>query len=600
MIFFRSIHFLARLCLVAFLATCGIGISQEQIIRHNYTDHKDTFVEVQSVFGAAARQGSIPFKLKIRNNSGKDRTWSVVLREGNQGRSLRTRVDHTIEVKNGSEILQNLYLPVAPAFLAYDYRNLSVSITATGLPVATRSHGGQTNREFPTLAISKPLALRSLAKLDDLVKTADSSNPSFAKPFEAGDLPKDWIGYTSLDGLLIDLDSWNSLSAAVRQAILAWVRLGGRVDLYTDQKIGFADLKFPLPSKTGEEKSVRLSLGEFHIREWDGRELSGNVVQSYQNLPQRERALEQDFEDQWLMKEEFGEREFNGVLIFLFLSGFAILVAPVNLFYFAKPGQRHRLFYTTPLISVGTCLIIVVFIFLIDGIGGRGTRAVLADLQPAAGEMRLYLSQEQISRTGVMVNAGFNTETTYDLSPVNMSSGSFDPFSSSSRLSTEFEFSPGENKGGFFSSRSEQGFSIRAAEPTRARIELRSTGETAAPPVLVSNLSETIEDFAYIDEEGTIWVTPTGVKTQSGSQIPIQSLPGGAWPEWIKDELSLFSESLQKQAKSLRSDRNRFFARVQPIDSMALPTHPGIRWESTRVLLTGTPLDRSSAPSIDE
>ncbi|MEQ1840773.1 MAG: hypothetical protein ABL994_10205, partial [Verrucomicrobiales bacterium] len=49
------------------------GISQEQIFRQEYSGLTDTFVEVDSVFGTAARQGSLPFRITIRNNSGEAR-----------------------------------------------------------------------------------------------------------------------------------------------------------------------------------------------------------------------------------------------------------------------------------------------------------------------------------------------------------------------------------------------------------------------------------------------------------------------------------------------------------------------------------------------
>jgi len=194
-----------RLVLFAALAALfPLGtLGGEQIFRHDYREHPDTFVEVESVFGATAKQGSLPFRITVRNHSGKTRVWTVQLSEGNYGRDLVTRSTFRIEVENGAEVVREVVLPFAPAFLAYDYRNLEITASAPGLASETRSHGEQTPEAFPLLAISKSLAERSLTRLDDAVRVANSSNPSFGKRFDPGQLPVDWIGYTGLDALLL-------------------------------------------------------------------------------------------------------------------------------------------------------------------------------------------------------------------------------------------------------------------------------------------------------------------------------------------------------------------------------------------------------------
>jgi hypothetical protein len=89
-----------RLLPILFLAVAGLqsGMAQEPLIRHDYTEIPDTFVEVESVFGTAARQGSLPFRITIRNNSGKDREWTVAFQEGNSGRMLSTKSEFRISV----------------------------------------------------------------------------------------------------------------------------------------------------------------------------------------------------------------------------------------------------------------------------------------------------------------------------------------------------------------------------------------------------------------------------------------------------------------------------------------------------------------------
>jgi len=584
-------------CLLYFLAALEILASLaahagDSIFRHEYRGHADSFAEIESVFGAATRQGSMPFRITIRNHTGRTRTWTIRLTEGNYGRRLNTAATFSIEVEDGTQAIREVTMPFAPAFLAYDYRNLTVTVSAPGLPTETRTLGEQTPQDFPMLAMSKALAQRSLTRLDELVKTENSGNPWFAKSFDPAHLPSDWIGYTGLDALLLDLPGWQALTSAQRQALIAWIRLGGRLDLYAETEMDPASLGLGSTALSGKTRAHSLSLGEIHVHMWDGHEVPESHLDSYRNITPASEALEEDYKGAWKLFSEFGSKQFNPLIVFILLLAFAILVAPINLFYLAKPGRRHRLFVTTPIISVSTCLLIILIIFFIDGIGGSGRRIVLADLQSGAKENRIYVTQEQISRTGVMVTSGFSPAHQYDLNLVNLPASQFNPFSHFGDRSSTYEMTGSQYAGEFFLSRSEQAFFLRLAEPGRARIDPQ--GEENGVPVLVSNLGQEILDFFYRDAKGTTWVMPTGSVVGPGQRIPLQKADHTPWPDWIGDSVSRFSETRQKRIRAL-SDQHRYFARVRNPETFALPTSPAIRWERTELLLTGTPAGDSPA-----
>ena len=80
------------------------------------------------------------------------------------------------------------------------------------------------------------------------------------------------------------------------------------------------------------------------------------------------------------------------MLIILILIIFSIIVGPVNLFVFAKSGRRHRLFFTTPLISLIAALLVLTFILFEDGVGGQGRRMLVMDLESAANDALLVLA----------------------------------------------------------------------------------------------------------------------------------------------------------------------------------------------------------------
>lgn len=564
----------------------GQTAAGEQVFRHDYEEHPGTFVEVESVFGAVAKQGSLPYRITLRNESGRPRAWTVTLSEGGQGRSVTTEATRRFKVESGAEVAHEVILPFGPAFLAYDYRSLEIKVSAAGLGSESRQTVQQTPADFPMIGVSMALAERSLARLDAEVRKANPGNPHFGKPFEPGHLPVDWTGYTGLDVLLLDEPAWKGLTNAQRQALIAWIRLGGRLDLYGVSAIDPSSLGLPIAAPERPDLPATLSLGRIYCRVWDGREIPEGYLSHYWGAPQSAIAFGKEFQQNWGLLSEFGSKDFNPTLVFLLLVAFAILVAPVNLFFLAKPGRRHRLFVTTPLISLVACLIIVFLIFFIDGVGGKGHRVVLADLQVAKGENRLYFTQEQISRTGVIFSSGFETDRPFEMNPVNLPLGHFNPLSQNGRRFATFEINGGSYQGEFFRSRSEQAFSLRAAEPGRARIE--AVGEDGGIPVVVSNLAQEIVAFVYRDAAGELWTTAAGTVVSPGQRVPLERSATTAMPRWMNEAAALFSQSRRDQIEALDGP-NRFFAQVGDPETLALPTHPALRWEKTTLLLTGTP-----------
>jgi hypothetical protein len=592
---------LPRLALLAALLACGAPFSPEvlageSVFRRDYPGVPDTFVEIEAVFGIVANQGSLPYRITIRNHSGRNRVWTVRFVEGNSGRPLSTRATWRIEVEDGAEVRREVTFAFAPNHLAYNYRNLQVEVSASGLGSETRHVGAQAPTGFPLLAISNDLALRNLGRLDDLVKGRHSGDSSFAKRFDPAHLPGEWLGYTGLDGLLLDERAWNGLSAVQRQGLLAWVHLGGQLHLFGKDTAKIAQHGIDLQAPRGQLPIHPLGLGEVRLWTWDGQDLPEKIVDAFRSLPIRSASLEGDYAKKWGLHAGLGVREFNTAPLFFLLVAFAILVGPVNLFYFARPGQRHRLFLTTPAISVATCALLSLAILLVDGLGGKGRRVVLADLHGV--ENRLYTTQEQVSRTGLVATSGFAPGRTYDLNPVKAASSRFDPFSREATRPATFEMGAGRYLGEFFRSRSEQAYLLRSAEPSRARIEL--AGLEDGVPVLVSNLPQEILALRYRDDRGTLWDTTPGTPIGPGGRVPLAKAEKNAQPDWMSETAALFGGEIGKRFAGLVNDRNRFFAQVRDPDAFALPTHPGIRWEETALLLTGTPSGPASTSEVGE
>lgn len=565
-----------------------------QLLREKHRDVPDTEVRLESVFGGASQQGALPFKITIRNNSGEDRVWGVLLREGGYNRTLITQWQGAIAVEHGKEVVREVMLPFAPNFASYTYRNLEATFSSPGLNPISRNSSYQVNETFPSLALSQPLATRSLARLDDIIKKKGRSDLRFGESFEATELPSDWKGYTGLDAILFDRETWLSLGSGPKRAVLEWVRLGGTLHVFFSRtespEFSLRDLGISgLVPQPGERFQTRFSLGRIELKEWDGKELPSSIVSTYEKMKPRSQDLGEAYRsNDWTLAEKLGEKPFNSILLFTILLLFAILVAPVNLFYFAGKGKRHRLFYTTPIISVGACLVIVALIFLGDGLGGKGYRAGFADLQSGEDERKLYLSQEQFSRTGVILSTGFESERDLIIEPVRPRDSVFFALHRRSGQSTVYNYTEKQFAGGFFRSRSEQAFLLKSAEPTRARIEFQSPPENDRGPVLISSLPTGLGDFFYRDENGEIWKSPSGTVTPPGDAIVLETASPDVFRTFIEEQIATVSDRLGTQIATISTAPNRFFTLPVDPSPYLINTHPGIRWSDDHLLLSGT------------
>ncbi|MDF1824489.1 MAG: hypothetical protein P1U68_07590 [Verrucomicrobiales bacterium] len=571
----------------------------KQLLSVSYPDIADTEVQAESIFGLSAQQGALPFRIKIRNNSGKDRTWTVSLREGSYGRTLATEWQGKFTVESGTEVVHDVTVPFPPKFASYSYRNLEATFNSPGLEPVKRSHSYQMNNGFPVLAMSQSLSARSLANLNNILKKKNSNIQRFAESFDPPLLPGDWKGYTGLDGLLIDLRSWKELRAAPKKAILEWLRLGGTLYVFASTKdfpdSNLNDLEIEgLKAAPDHPHAGKLSLGEIKLRRWNGIELSSGIETVFENASSPGYRLEDDFGEKWPLGERLGTKPFNAILIFGILLVFAILVAPVNLFFLAGKGKRHRLFVTTPIISVAACLIIVLMILIGDGLGGNGYRIAFVDLQSGNNERRFFVSQEQVSRTGVIVNTGFESEKDLLIEPVKLERNPFSALDHRSGQTTNFIFSGRQFMGGFFRSRAQQGYVVRNAESTRARIEQQSENKESNTPTLVSSLPSSITRFYYRDAGGNIWTSASQGETPPGGTIQLTSASEEDFDSFISQQLSLFSNTQRNQIRNLSTEDGRFFAIPSDPASYLLETHPGIRWSDDHVLLSGN--IQTSAP----
>ena len=228
------------------------------------------------------------------------------------------------------------------------------------------------------------------------------------------------------------------------------------------------------------------------LQSWDGRAFP--LEQAFKlatAIPgDRVETLLGQYGGKWNLRDSVAAPSLRALLVFGFIVAFGVLVGPVNLYWFAGPKRRQRLFWTTPLISLAGSALLVALMILQDGIGGNGARRVLALMLP--GQNKIAIVQEQISRTGVLLGRSFDIEEPSWMQqlPGEPSSPGNSTFGNSGRRLAETD--QRQRSGDWFTNRAVQAQVIEAVRPSRGRIEFFPGKSDQDPPAVLSSLGTTL------------------------------------------------------------------------------------------------------------
>ncbi len=562
-------------------------------------------LEIRSVFDPLPPSGYAPLRIVASNGSRSELPWKFsTLSKTRQFRHENEHHGHfTLLTSPGSTQSATFLAPMAVDYgaISMAYRNnshqLEVAVDVAGRDVRTFQEYHSRTHGFPALAISKRLADGHHSKLKDAVETQLKGRPGgtsnfFGSEFNPSDLPEDWLGLSGFDFLMISHQEWQALKPGQQFAVLQWVRLYGNLHVYATDGITAAGLGLPEGFQNDRKDH---SLGNIQIIRWDGRSLDpASTVGRYLGAPIRTTDLTSAYsilrsgQPAWGLLSALGRRDFASWQVVVFLMLFGIVVGPVNLFVFAPPGRRHRLFITTPLLSIGASLLMVGIILVQDGMGGTGTRLVAIDLEPH--EAAAYVTQEQACRTGMLLGSGFEMKQAALVEPVAMPDTPWSKLKSSSNSQVVQLAQAGPlRSGNYFQSRTEQGQVLRAVVSTRARLELKSGQAAGAAPEIISALGFTLEDLFYFDAEGRVWRASGPVMT--GQQVPLRASEAAALRASLTNTLELAGGSHQSRLKAFMQGtppRNTFLAAAKATPGFVLDTLPSVRWEQDHVLVFGT------------
>jgi hypothetical protein len=590
--------------LLILLASLVAPLGAQEVLFNHVPDPKaKTKVEAMALFNRPAPGGFLPVRVTVTNPSEQEGRITISTDSsdnsyGGRGSELTSSFELTIPAQKTS--VHDLLVPCT-TLLNYSYGgNINVSVRLSG------SYGGAagslqtTYRDNqPAVLLSEPLFTPNGSMLDSQLSSTGGGrhyggSEIFSGKFDARSLPEDWRAYSGYDGIGMTDADWGNASPGARTAILRWNRLGGELVIYTLSSS--SDLATLGIAEEGKGKrSADRSFGRVTLLPI-GHDLKldpGPTVDRFHDQSRMtpvNAAIRSDFTGAWATKSEFGEQRYNYGLFILILVGFGVLVGPVNLFVFAKSGRRHRLFITTPLIALGTSVLLIALIILIDGFGGRGIRTVLMEVRPDDGENSAYLLQEQVSRTGVLLGGGFTVNEPAVITSVPLAASQWSRLTDANNgggMRYEEKFEDGKLKvdGDWFQSRSEQGHFVRAIVPTRGRIESR--GESGTPSFL-STFDFPIATLYYHDNANGWWKAENVVP---GKAFTCTTAPPEEVLAFVTDASNHLAErsrrvlGFKKDTDSLHERPGHFIALTE--NAPGIDTLKGIDWTKTRTYITG-------------
>ena len=512
-------------------------------------------ITLTSFYESLPPLGFAPILVKIQNRSGQTRSWDFqFVNAAGPGDGSRFTLQQTITVEDQTERTVAVLVPLVMAGnLPYYYTTIGIRVSGHGIArgeaqFASPFRSG--NPPTPFIAMSRALALRSWGPVEQAL--ADKKSDLRGSAFEPALAPTDWRGWLGVEIVFISEPEWQSLPAAARVALEDWVARGGHLVLCRT---------------TGTIATRSQGLGRVVEARWNGTELAPAEAVSL-IMPRDNRYLNNDLAEAytgaWSLKDRVPARPMNAPLIIGFVVVFAAVVGPLNLYYFAKRERRYRLFWTTPLISIGASVVLAGVIVLQDGFGGWGERLVAVVLLPE--QKKEVVMQEQLSRTGVLLSRDFTVTEDLFLTGLALSS-------SESAVARRLEQTGRTYDGDWFASRSWRGQYLETVRPSRARVELVATD----PPAIVSSIGVPLREFRYQDERGLFWGADD---VSAGVRTVLQRAPDA---DMRYLERSYVGEQLRRFG-----NRPGHFSAVAATDKdVALATLPAIKWKKTTVVFCG-------------
>jgi hypothetical protein len=552
--------------------------AQETMIRQVFHPLSDTHVEVLALFSKPSPGGYFPVRVKIANNLKNDsNVWIEFKSKADYANDLQTTSSFNFTASGGKTVTRDILVPLSPPGRSYGGTNVESTLGGS-MGRASNTIRSTLDYKRPAVLLSEALFTPNASSLDSAASAKGGSSrgsTEFAAKFDPKQLPDDWLAFSGYDSLIMTDGDWTNIPPGGRNAILSWLRLGGQLVIYSTGSATVASLGIPVETSFGNvvirPVSSDLKLDAPAVVKL----VTGNATKPQQI------SLQSDFQKSWPLQNLFGAQTFRYALFITVLIAFGILVGPVNLFVFAKSGQRHKLFITTPLISLGASLILIALIIVQDGFGGNGMRRVLMEVRPDADANAAYLHQEQFCRTGVLTGSRLTIDTPSTFQPVAIAASRWARYTDGSGAKGSFNLQPADGKlqasGDWFQSRSEHGHVLSAVVATRGRIE-----KTDTPGTGLSTFEFPIDTLFYLDEAKQ-WHRAEAIT--AGKRFNLTPVENSMVDPSLATEINAFAARNKQFLKTATKRPGHFIAITT--QAPGIDTNPGIKWKETHTVITG-------------
>jgi len=466
-------------------------------------------------FSETPLYSSVPLQVHIQNDSGRDRTWSLLasVRTEQREDSGKSRSDWEFPVPDGEKKVFEIMVPVLPppGSLQKFSRELSLVLSLSGYGIRGEARLSSTSvkSENPPLAMSETIGASSWGLLEQHFKKSGGPHALLGGQFDPMFLPSDWRGYTGYHSIWMASEDWLKADPSSKNALSDWVAQGGHLYIACADREAQVVRSLKLPGGGNAEKWSH-GLGTIRIVPWDeeGIDVEEVAIEIRENRGYFHQDLSELYSG-WTLVDALEPIEIRPGFILMFVILFAILVGPINLFVFCRKGKQVRLFWTTPALSVGASLLLALLIVLDDGFGGVGQRVTTVVL--LSEEKQSVVIQEQVCRTGVLLDRGFEVEEPLLISPIPLTQ-------QGSVQCREVSSVASQHHGDWFSSRAIQAQYAQTLRPTRARLQVfQGAGQGSDPPTVLSSIDAHLDTLFILDEEHEVWRADSvrvGTKTQ--------------------------------------------------------------------------------------
>lgn len=599
----RHFYILTLLCSALLSA---IASAQAPLINTTYDKAGKTTAKVTALFSRLPNSGYMPIRLEVKNPQKTERSYTIKCTSnsnldnytGDDTSKMESEFKYTCPA--GTSKTFDLIVPIATSipFARTDTISNSLEIQlSSGSNTQFETLQSAQLYSKPTVLLSTELFTQHASTLDTFISTSTSGgygsyNTEYASSIDPSQMPNHWQAYVGYDSLVCTDRDWNTMEKGVQNAILEWNRLGGRLlILRLNTASNLKTLGISNDPADASKKKLNRSFGSVSILDIARindtaipKLITSQVEAPKGNKPKQQSILTEFDNGKWSIKKALGKLSFNPTFLIIILIAFGILVGPVNLFVFAKSGQRHKLFITTPIIAVGASLILIAIIIFQDGFGGHGNRIQLIEVRADNGENKAYIKQEQIARTGVVLGSSFETSAPTYITPVPLRASRYSRVTRQNQGGNANYFAEhGKDglavSGDWFQSRSEHGHYLESIISTRARISLKSSG---AEPILNSSFDYPIETILYYDTDGKYW---QATDLEPGKSLTLTTLSKSNADTLIKQYADQLTPTLAKHFLKLTKRKKHFIAFTK--EAPAIETLDSINWQNTTSIITG-------------